>query len=349
MYFIDYRAPGGRRVRESIGPDKKVAEAVLGQRQREIIEGRYFERKKMPHISFSVFAQEYIDVYGSKLRSAKDRRSRVQCLCRIFGDCKLAEITTKAIEAYQTKSLETRKPATVNRALAALKHMLGKAVEWGYLSANPAKRVKLSKEENQRLRRLTDEEMEKLFGAAPEHLRPILLCALHTGMRKGEILSLTWDRVDFQNGFIRVTRTKSGKAREVPMTPELTETLRRIKMSRLKEGNVAKLSEARRTYVFRSSRDSEHFDCRKAFDTACRKAGLEDFHFHDLRHCFASWFMESGGDLYTLQGILGHAGPAMTQRYAHLSRGHNKRQIEAFGQFMGTKTDTSGRHGNVTY
>jgi integrase len=159
----------------------------------------------------------------------------------------------------------------------------------------------------------------------------------------------SWEQVDFQNGFIRVTKTKSSKTREVPMTPELTETLRRIKMNRLKEGNVAKLSEVKRAFVFRSTRDTDGFNCRKSFETACRKAGLDDLRFHDTRHCFASWFMESGGDLYTLQKILGHATRAMTQRYAHLSRGHNKRQIEAFGQFMGTKTGNAESRDNVSY
>ena len=134
-------------------------------------------------------------------------------------------------------------------------------------------------------------------------LRSIVVIALESGLRRAEVLGLTWDRVDLSRGVIRLERTKSGKRREVPMRQVVYNTLAGLPGPR--EGRVFKTR-----------------SIRTAFENAAEAAGLDDFHFHDTRHHFASWFMMREGSLQELKEILGHADITMTLRYAHLSPAH---------------------------
>jgi integrase len=148
-------------------------------------------------------------------------------------------------------------------------------------------------------------------------LLPIVTVAVNTGMRKGEILGLAWERVDFARGVLRLEQTKSGRRREIPMNQAVDEALARLAGPKA-EG-----------LVFRNGDGSQWGSIRTAFEAACREAKNEDFRFHDLRHTFASHFMMSTGDLPALQKILGHATPAMTMRYAHLAEAHVRQAMNA--------------------
>jgi integrase/recombinase XerD len=143
---------------------------------------------------------------------------------------------------------------------------------------------------------------------------PVVTVALETGLRKGELLGLEWDRVDLSRGVLRLEVTKSGKRREVPMRQAVYTTL-------------AGLPEPHEGRVWRTG------SVRKAFENAVTGVKLEDFHFHDLRHTFASTYVMRGGSLPALQQILGHATLAMTMRYSHLSPRHLRDEME--------KTDTA--------
>ena len=153
-------------------------------------------------------------------------------------------------------------------------------------------------------------EAEQLLQACDNSLRPIVLAALHTGMRKGELLGLTWDAVDLANGCIRLKQTKSGKARALPFN----ETLWTLFSTQRTRPDVP--------WVFHDAAGTPRRDIQYLFSVACKGAGLTDFHFHDLRHTFASWLMMRGVPLATVSKLLGHASPTMTLRYAHLSPKH---------------------------
>ncbi|MBI5854268.1 MAG: site-specific integrase, partial [Nitrospirae bacterium] len=153
-------------------------------------------------------------------------------------------------------------------------------------------------------------EAERLLQACEDWLRPIVLTALHTGMRKGEILGLTWDLVDLNHGFIRLKQTKNGKARALPLNETLWTLLGRLRT----RPDVPR--------VFHDADGQRWGDVRHAFDRACEGAGLTDFRFHDLRHTFASWLIMRGVPLATVSNLLGHTSPTMTLRYAHLSPKH---------------------------
>jgi integrase len=147
--------------------------------------------------------------------------------------------------------------------------------------------------------------------------QPRSLLPAATGMRKGEILRLAWERVDFARGVLRIEQTKSGRRREIPMNQAVDAALARLAGPKV-EG-----------LVFRKADGSEWGSIRTAFEGALREAKIEDLRFHDLRHTFASHFMMSTGDLPALQKILGHATLAMTMRYAHLAEAHVRQAMNA--------------------
>jgi integrase len=194
--------------------------------------------------------------------------------------------------------------------------MFNKAILWGKTDCSPCKGVKLFKENNQRLRFLEKEEIDKLLSKCCEHLRPIATVALHTGMRKSEILGLKWHDVDIKRNIIHLSNTKNGEKREVPMNETVQKTLI----------GVRKNPESQ--YIFCNKDGKPYGDIKKSFFTAVTKSDIVDFHFHDLRHTFASQLVMSGIDLNTVRELLGHKSLEMTLRYSHLSPDHKKRAVD---------------------
>ena len=215
---------------------------------------------------------------------------------------------------HQTKLAQLGAIGRVNREMATLKHALSKAVERKLLRKTALEELSAIhkyQEPDGRLRYLSSEsEAERLLHACHESLRPIALTALHTGMRIGKLLGLTWDAVDMAHGFIRLKQAKNGKARALP----LNETLWTL-FSRLRTRTEV-------LWVFHDAQGRQYNDVWHAFGAACEAAGLTDFHFHDLRHTFASWLIMRGIPLATVSNLLGHTSPTRTLRYAHLSPKH---------------------------
>jgi len=184
---------------------------------------------------------------------------------------------------------------------------------------NPASEVKLLKEEKYRMRVLEKVEAELLIGAAEEYLKPILIVALSTGMRRSEILRLNWNDIDFVNYNMHVRNTKSGKDRMIPMNSLVAETLKKQDMSG--------------EFVFlppRKKEDGFFHKVSRDLKTTCRKIGIDKFRFHDLRHTAASWMVIDGGiDLVTVKEVLGHSDIKMTMIYCHASQESKRRAVEA--------------------
>jgi len=307
---------GRRRVREAIGPSKKLAEMVLKKRITEAIENRWFKRRATGDIPFNEFARTYFERHSVMLKSVHAERVRVDFWAKHFGFRPIGQITRAEIEDWQRRKRQTNKPATVNRYLSRLRHMLNRAVEWELLDESPMKRLKFFPENNRRLRYLSIEECNRLLDAciAP-HMKAIVTVALHTGMRLGEILSLQGRDLDLSTGLIVIRDSKNGEARHVPMDSGVRELL----------SGYIPTSES--GYVFPSASGGRLSTVQNAFRNARRRADLGDLHFHDLRHTFASHWMMNGGDLYALKEILGHKSIAMTQRYAHLSPAYKRAMV----------------------
>jgi len=162
----------------------------------------------------------------------------------------------------------------------------------------------LEKEPQGRLRWLTEDEIKKLLDACSKSrnrdLRAAVVVALNTGLRRSELLGLTWERVDLSRGVIRLEVTKSGKRREVPLNAESYAAL-------------VSFNQRESARVFKNQ------SLRKAYENAVSNAKLDDVNFHTLRHTFASWAVMRGVSLKELQELLGHSSLAMTMRYAHLA------------------------------
>jgi integrase len=230
------------------------------------------------------------------------------------SDTPLAEITASRISDWKAARLsavckQTKRgysAAAINRPLAALRHLLRLAHdEWEMLPLVP--RIKLEREPQGRLRWLTQEEITALLAACVKsknaELHPAVIVAINSGLRRSELLGLTWERVDLSRGVLRLELTKSGKRREVPL---IGDSYRAVVSLEPKA--------AGRVFQTRS--------IRTAFENAVEGAKLDDVTFHTLRHTFASWAMMRGVSLKELQELLGHSSLAMTMRYAHLAPEH---------------------------
>ena len=283
-----------------------------------------FDVKKETQLTFNELAERYVENFGNQ-KSFKGFKSHVvRDLREVFEARRLSEITYLDLETYRnrrkatgTKAGKPRTDASVNRDMAILGHMLSKAVEWGLLESSPFKKGKrlMFKENNQRLRFLSETEVEALLNACTLHLQAIVEVALLTGMRRGELLGLQWEQI--RNGFIYLTENKSGKARQIPINERLAVILRDLRGK----------NQLKSQYVFCDPQGRRFYEVKRSFTSACKRAGLEDFRFHDLRHTFASHLVMAGASLKAVQELLGHADLKMTMRYAHLSHEHLKDSV----------------------
>ena len=300
----------GRRRRECAGPVKRLAEDLIKKRKAEIVERRFFPERIQTRTKFADMAELYFKNHSMiNKRSARSDRYVMDYYKRAFGERYLDEITPLLIEQLRIQRRSEVSASTINRAHQVLKNLFTKAIEWGkFYGENPARKVKLLRVDNRRLRFLNTDEVHRLLSTADPRIKPVIIAALHTGMRRGELTSLAWKNVDMDTGTIYVLNTKSGKPRELPMDS----TLRELFKSLPKTGDGV-------------------FDCsnlRKLYDAAIRQAKLEDVNFHTLRHTFASHLAMAGVDIKTIQELLGHQTFEMTLRYAHLSPHHKKVAIE---------------------
>ena len=211
------------------------------------------------------------------------------------------------LENTLTRHSTIRKASTVNRQLSCLRHMLKEAVEWGMLAENPFDKGKSlnRRENNQRTRVLSEAEVARLIDEAADHLKPIIKCAVWTGMRRKEILDLHWEQI--MGELIHLVKTKTDRARVVPVTGDLNDLFKELRKA---EG-------AHPDYVF-TFRGQPVKDVKNAFARAKKEANIKDCTLHDLRHTYATNFLLRGGDVVTLSKILGHTTLQMTMRYVNL-------------------------------
>jgi integrase len=353
-YQIDYYDPNGKRVRKTF-KKKKDARNELAARQVSMADGSYFEKAKTYTTTFEELAEEYVENFKHQRSFKRSKRYVIEALKREFEGYRLKNISYLDLETYRNKLRNTltahgkvRTDASVNRAIACLRHMLSKAVSWDMLDRNPFEKgesLQLT-ENNRRLRYLNEEEIERLLAECPTkapprkrgrfvqgpqaiYLRDFIIIATNTGMRKGEILSLKWDQI--RGEFIYLEKTKTDKARQIPINDDLAECFKSI---RKRQGLTTK-------YIF-CDQNGHIKDIKTAFNAALKRAEILDFRPHDLRHTFASHYVMRGGSLGALQKILGHADIKMTMRYAHLSKEFAKEEIKLLDGLTSGKKKEDG-------
>ena len=262
----------------------------------------------------------------------------------------LANIRYVDMETYQnhlkaklTKQGGIRKDSTINREMGVLRHLFRKATEWEMMEQSPFDKGKSLqfKEVNERTRYLTEDELQRLIGESPEHLKRIVICAVNTGMDRGEILNLKWHQV--KNGFIYLGKYKTRPVRQIPVNEDLDQVFVEIRKENelisKHDRKVKHLAVIEKTsdYVFTyAKRNIKRVD--RAFKSALSRAGIEDFRFKDLRHTFASHVLMRGGTLKDVQELLGHKNISMTMRYAHLSQEHKNKAVNLLNGLTTSKT-----------
>jgi integrase len=326
IWYIDYYC-GGKRYREAIGQNRKVAESVLAKRKADIAEGRFLDVKEQSTATFDDIAALFLEYSRNhKLSYERDERC-IKLLREQFGGMRLDEITPLLIEKYKAARRKRVGPATVNKELACFKTMFSKAVVWGMSTSNPIKKVSMFREPPGRVRFLSQEEIDRLLFEAADHLKPIIIVALYTGMRKSEILKLTWKDIDFEHRLLFVRNSKNGSSRQIPMAQDVVRVLQPLP--------------ATQSRVFTGTQQNSVSSIRTGFENAVKRAEIEDFSFHDLRHTFASYMVMAGVDILTVKELLGHRTLAMTARYAHLSSAHKSRAVETLSFLHSHKLVTS--------
>lgn len=316
----------GRRIQEVVAPTKQLAEAILCKRLASIAENKHLDVKKEQKIKFKDFAQTYINSHAIPNKRSWETTDKhyLKKLVPVFGEKYLHEITPIMIEKYKLDRRKDVSVAYINRELACLKCMFNKAILWEMAVENPVRKVKLYKENNTRLRYLEREEIDKLLKNCSPGLRGIVLVAVNTGMRKAELQNLKWSDCNFQQSYVTLYHTKNGEKRIIPMNQTVKEALMSIRRH------------PESTYIFYGS-DGLPYNFRNSFDSAVKRSGIINFHFHDLRHTFASQLVMAGVDLNTVRELLGHHSLEMTLRYAHLSPDHKNRAVAALVGKIGTK------------
>jgi len=302
----------GQQVRRSTGTaDKRLAEAILGQVKVQIVEGHFFDKPTEQQRTLVELLDRYLSEHAARRANYPRELTSVKTLKAFFGTTTLEHVTPKRIVAYKNQRyIDGVKPATINRELATLKKAFNLARrEWEWCTDNPVCRVSMEREHNTRDRWLTHDEEMRLFNAASPWLRELMLFAIHTGMRMGEILDLTWAGVDLFRRTVTVFKAKNGERRAIPLNQTAVELLKQKAGSRSVDTELVFPSEVQTRLNASNISRSLHL--------ALKKAKVTDFHFHDLRHTCATRMVQAGVDLYKVQRLLGHKSPIMTQRYAH--------------------------------
>lgn len=327
---------------------KSQAKALYGKLKGQIREEKYFpkEKKRTP-LLFKTVAAEYEAALSADRRRPKDDRARVQYWIDRFGRSDVETITPSQVEEAvtalrkplsarsgrldkgQRRSLETaRRYYAVLHAILerARKRLREDKVQW----MNPASDLEWKRADNTLVRYLTPQQEQALFAALPPRYHPLILTALHTGMRRGELLRLTWADLDWFAGTITIHETKADQPRHAPMNSTVQRTLIELK-------DATRPSPSDLVFPFYPRYLS------RAFHRAVTAAKLAPFRFHDLRHCFASRLARLGANDRTLMEAGGWASPAMLKRYVHLSPSSVWQAVEqlANAAATGSKTGSS--------
>lgn len=302
----------GQQVRRSTGTtDKRLAEAILGKVKVQIIEGRFFEKPAAQQRTLKELMDRYANEHAARRANHRRELTSIKNLNAFFRNPTLDHITPKLIVGYKNRRYaDGVKPATINRELATLKKAFNLARrEWEWCTDNPVCRVSMERENNTRDRWLTMEEEQRLLATAAPWLRELVVFAIYTGMRMGEILALTWAGVDLFRRTVTVFRSKNGERRTIPVNSTV--------LALLTDKYSARRGKTELVFHSENQTSFDGSNIRRALSIALQSAKIHDLHFHDLRHTFATRMVQAGIDLYKVQRLLGHKSPIMTQRYAH--------------------------------
>jgi integrase len=318
-----------------------------------IKDGKHFRNSEAKKRTLNELLDRYIkQVVSLKNKDKAKITAQLNWWKAQIGSYYLADITPALIAEQRDKLLHTpikfknpkkgapsekpRSPATVVRYLSALSHALTTATrEWGWLDDNPIRHVSKPREARGRVRFLSDKERRAILTACKNsnnpYLYPVVILALSTGMRQGEIMNLAWDNVDTKAGKITLHETKNGERRVVPLAGHAMEIIKQLKSERSKATNLLFPASKPTRDAAAQIKYSPVF-IRKAWVDAAKEAKVLDFKFHDLRHSAASYLAMNGASLAEIAEVLGHKTLQMVKRYAHLSEAHTSKVVASMNE-----------------
>jgi len=275
------------------------------------------------------------------VRATRDeKRDPVRDRCSLkhlypeFTGRDLNAVTAVDVRNYIAKrKVEGAAASTINKEIGLLSSAINYARrEWGWDLNNPASCCK-QREPEGRVRWITREEADRLIFSAQQnsrasHLPDFIRLALNTGMRRGELLGLEWERVDLQANLIHLggQHTKAGKRRSVPLNAEAREAI-------IERAGFRAKHCAQSPWVFCARSGRQIGDVKHSFATACKRAGILAFRIHDLRHTCAAWLVSAGVPLAEVRDLLGHSSITMTERYAHLAPENVRAAVAVLDRF----------------
>ncbi len=294
--------------------DKRLAEKIYHKVMAQVAESKWFERLPGEDKTFREMMEKYMREHSEKNKSFQSHirdKSLSNHLTQFFGDLTVSKISPKLVNEYKVKRREDgAAPATVNKELNLVSHAFNLAIkEWEWIRENPVGKVSKEKVNNFIERWLIPEEEVRLLTFSPEWLRDVIVFAINTGLRQGEILNLKWPQVDLFRKTITILEQKNNDRDTLPLNERSFEVLK----SRAKVRHIVS------SFVFYNSNGNriEARNLMRAFYGATKKAKLEGLRFHDLRHTFATRLVQAGVDLYAVQKLGRWKTISMVMRYAH--------------------------------
>ncbi|NQU67703.1 MAG: site-specific integrase [Candidatus Marinimicrobia bacterium] len=336
IYYIRYRKKGklieekvGRQFQDNMTAARanQIRSFRINGKEKSNAEKREEQHKNTKRWTIKAIWETYQKNNHSADNFSRDDYRLSKHVFPVFGNRTIEEINPIEVDKFRAKKLKSLAPATVSDMLSILRRLMNYGVAMG-LSNPYTFKIKLPKVDNVKTEDLTNEQLSNLFTALEkdpdQDVADIMRIALFTGMRRGEILNLTWDDLDFERGFIFIKNPKGGKSINIPMN----KNARTVFKNRVKTDSA---------YVFPGRYGGKRVEIRRTLNRIKKEAKLPpDFRpLHGLRHVFASHIASSGKvDMYTLQRLLTHKSPSMTQRYAHLRDEALRNASELAGNIM---------------
>jgi integrase len=368
FYWFSTTNQGIRHRENTKATNKKLAEQIYRKRVDGLAREKHFPDENLKSFPFTKLVERYLaEITSDKsLNSQADESRFALVLTNFFGDKLLNQITPdlvfqfklqrrkdfakkwkcrlekeksqlkklgkEALKAFEGKGRHFGK-RTINRELGLLSAMFNQAIKvWRWCSFNPVSGVKREKE-NKRVKYFTPEVFAQIFDCLPDWVRPIVLLAKYTGLRRANVVNLKWSQVDMKQRMVILDAgvMKNSEHLGIPLNEQAYRILEIQKNHKVRAERSNKMVLIRSAFVFCHNNGTEYtaWGVTRAFKKACRKAGYPDFRFHDLRHDFCSQLVQQGVDLYAVKELAGHKDIATTQRYAHLSPERLRKAVEA--------------------
>jgi len=322
--------------RESATFEKLTDARKWGQQTESAMrENRYFKNTAAKKLTISSLIDRYLKQAEKKNpKRYRDVKPKLEWWKVEIGYSTLADVSkgliTEKRELLMLEDKETgraRTPATVNRYMTVLGHVFTVAVnEWELLESHPMKKIPNLKEPRGRVRFLDDKERANLLEACKQSKHPalytIVVLALSTGARRGEITNLRWGDVDFKRKVITLHETKNGERRILPLSGHAFDCI--VKHEKIRRIDT--------DFVFPATGSNQVTNFQFYWNQAVKKAKIQDFRFHDLRHSAASYLAMNGASLAEIAEVLGHKTLQMVKRYAHLSEAHTSKVVASMNK-----------------